>query len=144
LVLDQTTGSPKEWGGGFRGYSRRVASRMGGNAVQNTFQASTAALLKEDVRYIGSSRHGFARRAGHAVLYSFFTYNRDGHPTLNFSNLGGYYAASAVTTLWQPGTVGNVARYAVNDGSKQIGLSVLVNLLQEFWPEVRRDLFRKK
>lgn len=143
LVLDQTTNDPPEWGGGWRGYGRRVASRVGSNTVQNSFQAPVAALLNEDVRYIGSNEHGFKRRFKHAVLYSFLTYNHEGHPTPNVANLGGYYVASAVSTSWSPDSRG-VVRFTLSDGSKQIGLSVLVNLLQEFWPEVRRHEFRPR
>jgi len=143
LVLDQATGHPKEWGGGFRGYGRRVLSRwVAGNVVQNGFQHPAAALLKEDVRYITSNQHGFKRRAGHSVLYSFLTYNSPGQPTLNVSNIAGYYVASAASTLWLPGRR-NAALYTLSDGSQAIGLSVPVNMLQEFWPEVRRTLFRR-
>ena len=79
LLLDQATGSPHEWGGGFPGYGRRVASRLGSAILQGTFQAPLAAVLHEDVRYISSSQHGFKRRAAHAMLYSFLTYNSQGH-----------------------------------------------------------------
>ena len=144
LVLDQATGDPKEWGGGFRGYGRRVLSRwMAGDVIQNSFQHPAAALLKEDVRYIASNEHGFRSRAEHAVLYSFLTYNNRGETTLNISNLCGYYVASAASTLWLPGRR-NAAHYALTDGSQALGLSVPVNLLQEFWPEVRRTVFRRQ
>ncbi len=142
LALDQTSNSPPEWGGGFRGYGRRVASRIGSNAVQNTFQATTAAVLREDVRYIGSNEHGFKARLRHAVEYSFLTYNNHGRPTLNLANLGGYYMASAVSTRWSPESRG-LARFTLSDGSEQIGLSLMVNLLQEFWPEVRHYGLRR-
>lgn len=142
LVLDQSTGDPKEWGGGFKGYGRRVASRVGGSIVQNTVQYSGAALLREDVRYIASNQHGFKRRTGHALLYGVLTYNNSGHPTPNFANLGGYYAASATTTLWLPGRR-NVAAYILSDGSQQAGLGAMVNVIQEFWPEIRRVLKRR-
>lgn len=143
LALDQSRNDPREWGGGFRGYGRRVASRVaGGDIIQNSFQHPVAALLKEDVRYIASSQHGFKRRAGHAVLYSFLTYNNEGHPTLNVSNIGGYYFASAASTLWLPGRR-NVAAYTLSDGSEALALSTLVNLLQEFWPEIHHDVFRR-
>jgi hypothetical protein len=138
LVLDQTTGSPKDWGGGFPGYGRRVLSRLAaGDVIQNSFQHPVAALLREDVRYIASDHHGFRRRVRHAVLYSFLTYNNQGRPTLNLANIGGYYVASAASTLWLPGRH-NPALYTVTDGNKALGLSVTVNLLQEFWPEVHR------
>ena len=142
LVLDQARGDPREWGGGFPGYGRRLTSRVAGAVIQGSFQAPVAALLKEDTRYIVSNQHGFKRRAGHALRYGFLTYNNQGHPTLNIANLGGYYAASAASTLWLPGTR-NAALYALTDGSQQIGLNASVNLIQEFWPEIRHKVFRR-
>ena len=142
LVLDQAAGDPKEWGGGFRGYGRRAASRVGSSIVQNTVQYSGAALLKEDVRYIASTQHGFKRRTGHALLYGLLTYNNSGHPTVNVANIGGYYAASATSTLWQPNR-GNVALFALSDGTQAVGLGALVNMIQEFWPEIRRHVLHR-
>jgi hypothetical protein len=143
LALDQAEGSPKQWGGGFRGYGRRVASRVAsGDIVQNGIQFPAAYLLKEDVRYIASSQHGFGRRLEHAVLYSVLTYNPQGQPTLNVSNIGGYYGAAAISTLWLPGHQ-KVVSYTLSNGSESLLLSVPVNMLQEFWPEVRRDVFRR-
>jgi hypothetical protein len=129
-------------GGGFGGYGRRLGSRLGGSLIQGTFQAPVAALLGEDTRYILSNRHTFKGRAGHALLYGFVTYNNQGHTTLNAANLGGYFAASAASTLWLPGER-NVALYTLTDGSRQAGLGALVNLLQEFWPEIHRTVLRR-
>ncbi len=142
LVLDQTTGSPAAWGGGFKGYDRRVASRVGNAILQGTFQAPTAAILHEDVRYITSSQHGFRSRAWHAIKYSFLTYNGQGRPTLNVANLGAYYASTAVSVAWLPGRY-NLVAYTLSNGTEQIGLSLPVNLLQEFWPEIRRTVSRR-
>lgn len=142
LLLDQATGSPAGWGGGFAGYGRRVASRTANAILQGTIQAPVAAVLHEDVRYITSTQHGFKSRAVHAIAYSFLTYDEHGHPTLNIANLGAYYGSTAISTLWLPGHF-NVASYTFSNSSEQIALTVPVNLLQEFWPEVRRYVFRR-
>jgi len=144
LALDQSTGDPKQWGGGFAGYGRRVASRVAaGDVVQNSFQFVAAAALKEDVRYIASDQPGFTRRIEHAILYSVLTYNSQGRPTPNLANIGGYYVASAASTLWLPGH-NKVASYALSDGSEALALSVPVNMFQEFWPEISRKVLRRK
>jgi hypothetical protein len=101
-----------------------------------------AAVLHEDVRYISSSQHGFKRRAEHAVLYSFLTYNTEGRPTLNIANLSAYYASTAVSSAWLPGHH-IMGAYTFSNASEQIALSVPVNLLQEFWPEVRHYVLRR-
>lgn len=122
LVLDQATGSPPQWGGGLDGYGRRLASRTGSAIIQGTVQAPLAAILHEDVRYL--------------------TFNDQGHPTPNTANLGAYYASTAVTTLWLPGKY-NVARYTLANSTEQIALTVPVNVLQEFWPEVTHKVLRR-
>ena len=142
FVLDQATGSPEQWGGGFEGYGRRFASRTAMAMVQGTLQASVAAALHEDVRYISSAQAGFKKRALHAIAYSFVTYDNQGHPTLNVANLSSYYAASAISTTWVPGR-NNVALYTLTSGTEQIGLSVGINLIQEFWPEIRHKVLRR-
>lgn len=142
LVLDQATGSPRQWGGGFRGYGLRLGSRTAMAMMQGTFQASLAAALHEDVRYISSGETGFKKRALHAVAFSFVTYNNQGRTTLNIANLSAYYATTAISTIWLPGQR-NTATYTVTNGTEQIGLSVPVNMLQEFWPDIRRKVFRR-
>ncbi len=143
LTLDQAFNSPPQWGGGFRGYGRRVASRIGGAILQGTFQAPVAAVLHEDVRYIAKGQGKIGGRMWHAVKYSFLTYNKQGRPTLNVANLGAYYASTAVSTAWLPGTR-NVMGYTLSNATEQIGLSVPVNIFQEFWPEIRNFVLRRR
>ncbi len=142
LALDQANDTPRQWGDGFAGFGRRLASRAGNAVLQGSFQAPLAALLHEDVRYIPTSQRSIPRRALHAVLYSFLTYNDKGHPTLNIANLAAFYASTAVTTTWLPG-IGNSARYTFTNASQQIALSFPLNVVQEFWPEIQRHLFRR-
>jgi len=142
LLLDQANGTPRQWGGGFPGLGRRLASRAGNAVLQGTFQAPLAAILHEDVRYIPTSHHGFRRRAIHAILYSFLTYNDKGRPTLNIANLTAFYASTAVTTAWLPG-IQNAAKYTFSNASEQIALSFPLTVVQEFWPEIRHYVFRR-
>jgi hypothetical protein len=71
--------------------------------VQGTFQASIAAVMHEDVRYIASAHKGLKERALHAITYSFLTYNNQGHAVVNIANLSSFYAATAISTTWLPG-----------------------------------------
>jgi hypothetical protein len=123
LVLDQASGSPAQWGGGFAGYGRRVASRVGSAILQGAFQAPVAYVLHEDVRYISSGHGGLKHRAWHAAVYSFLTYNNQGHPTLNIANLGGIYASTLASNLWLP-SHNNLVNYTLSNGSEQIVLSI--------------------
>jgi hypothetical protein len=142
LVLDQAPNSPSQWGGGFSGFGLREASRVGSNLVQGTIRTPLAAVLHEDVRYISDQRGG-NRRILHAVVYSFLTYNNQGHPTLNVAKLVGYYASTAISTTWRP-EHRPLASYTFANGSEQMGLSVPINILQEFWPDIVRKIERRR
>jgi hypothetical protein len=110
--------------------------------TQGTFQASIAAALHEEVRYISSGQPGFKRRALHAVAFSFVTYDNQGHTTLNISNLTSYYGAAAISTTWTP-IRSNVAVYTLTSATQQVALSIPINLLQEFWPDIRHKILRR-
>ncbi len=138
LVLDQASDSPSQWGDGFAGFGLRVASRIGSNTVQGAIRAPLAAALHEDVRYISDQRGG-KRRVWHAIEYSFLTYNNEGQPTLNVAKLVGYYGSTAISTTWRPGHHA-LLDYTFVNGSEQIGLSVPINILQEFWPDIGRKM----
>jgi hypothetical protein len=135
LLLDQATNSPREWGGGFAGYGRRLASRTGSAIVQGTVQAGVAAVLHEDVRFVPSEEESSGRRAWHAIKYTFLTYTQEGRPTPNIPNIGAYFAATAISTTWQPHD-GSAARYTLTNSAAQIALAAAVNVFQEFWPDL--------
>jgi hypothetical protein len=137
LVLDQASGSPQEWGGGFEGFGKRAGSHILASIIQGNVQAGLAAPLREDVRYISAGRGGFTHRVLHAIAFSFLTYTNHGRTTLNIANLTGYYAATAITTEWVP-IHESTGKYILTRGSEQIGLAIPVNILQEFWPDIRR------
>ena len=63
LALDQVNDTPRQWGGGFPGFGRRLASRAANSILQGTFQAPLAAILHEDVRYITTRRRSIPRPA---------------------------------------------------------------------------------
>ncbi len=139
LALDQTQNMPSRWGGGFSGFGLRVASRTASNIVQGTVRAPVAAALHEDVRYVYSTRHAIGRRILYAVKYSVLTYNDQARPTLNVAKFVGYYASTAISTTWRPGKH-SLLGYTFSNGSEQVGLSAPINVLQEFWPDLSREV----
>lgn len=144
LIVDQASDSPRQWGEGFAGYGRRGASRVAtGNVVGNSIQHPLAGLLKEDVRYIESGQQGLGRRTWHAFVYTFVTFNSQGHPTPNIAFLTANYASTAISTRWLPGRR-NVLSYTLSNGTEALELGVAFNVVQEFWPEISHKLFRRR
>ena len=141
-ILDQLGHQPPEWHQGMEGYGQRLVSRFGSGVVQGTIQASACLLVGQDPRYIRSGSERAWPRAGHAFLYSILTYNTEGKPRLAVATLGSYYTSSMIATCWLP------ARYTplgdgVRDGNRQVILASFSNLIQEFWPEIRKIISRK-
>jgi hypothetical protein len=141
-VLDQVENQPPEWGQGISGYGQRLASRFGSGVIQGTIQASACALVGQDPRYIRSGSEHAWPRIGHALLYSVLTYNKEGKTRFAAATLGSYYSSSMIATSWLP------SRYSplgdgIRDGNRQVILAGVSNLVQEFWPEVRKIIGRK-
>jgi hypothetical protein len=141
-IIDQIGDQPPEWGQGMAGYGERLASRFGTGVVQGTLQASACALIRQDPRYVRSQSDSPWQRTGHALLFSLLTFNNDGKPRPAVATLGSYYASSMIATSWMP------SRYTalgdgVRDGNRQVIMGSLANLVQEFWPEIRRVVGRK-
>ena len=141
-LVDQAGGNPKEWGGGLKGYGRRVASRFGSNLVQGAVQSSFAAMLHEDPRYIRSGSRKLSARLTHAVVFGVVTFNDNGHKTLNIANLASFYGSSLASSTWVPHPETR-ASYVGKDGSRQLAFSCLNNVFQEFWPDISK-LFHHK
>jgi hypothetical protein len=136
-LVDHISHDPPEWGQGMAGYGLRLASRFGTNVVQNSILAVGAATLHEEPRYISSSSKGFFHRSGHALLFTVVTYNNRVKTTPAIASVGSIYAASMITTLWMP------KRYTmlgdgVRDANLQLAFSGMSNVVEEFWPEIKK------
>ena len=141
-VLDQVGNQPPEWGQGISGYGQRLVSRFGSGVIQGTIQASACAVVGQDPRYIRSASEHAWPRIGHALLYSVLTYNNEGKTRFAAATLGSYYSSSMIATSWLP------SRYTplgdgIRDGNRQVILAGVSNLIQEFWPEIRKIIGRK-
>jgi len=136
-ATDQGNNQPPEWKQGAEGFGKRLASRFGTSVIQGSIQASSAAALGLEPRYIRSTSKGFWRRSGHALASTFLTYNNEGKRRLNIPNLGSCYASSMIATTWYPDRYTALGD-GVRDGHRLVLASGVFNLLQEFWPDVKR------
>jgi len=133
---------PPDWGPGGAGLGRRVSHRFGRLAVQESFEAAGAALLRHEVRYLPSPSAGFWTRTGHAMAANFVTLNRCGQRTWNAAHLGGITAAELVSRRWMPDRYRTPYRTVRGIGI-QLGFSTAANLVREFAPELKRLVRRK-
>jgi len=142
-LIDQASGSPYQWGGGFEGYGRRVASVYGRSAIQNVFSAAGNAALKYEPRYDRCQCTGFGARTKHAVIRNFMTYNqseKEWRP--QFALYGGALGAGMLSGVWTPRS--SVWSEGYRGVLTQAGFGVLSNWFGEFAPDIKRKLKRQK
>ncbi|MGA8762885.1 MAG: hypothetical protein WB562_08485, partial [Candidatus Sulfotelmatobacter sp.] len=142
-VIDQARDAPPQWGGGWRGYGERFASREGQFITANSLAALGNAKLGYEVRYDECHCSGFWPRARHAIARNFYTYNRtekEKRPQLAL--YGGAFGAGMVSAAWKPG------HDVLNQGGRGIlGQAVwgtVLNVFIEFAPDINRKIGAKK
>jgi hypothetical protein len=142
--LGQAANSNPSYGQGMQGYGKRYGTAYGDNFVEN-FMASAIfpSLLHQDPRYYELGHGGFFRRTAHAIGRILITRSDSGHTQVNFSELGGAFAAASISTYtYHPSSergIGNV----VSVWGTQMSWDAATYVLKEFWPDLRK-LSKKK
>lgn len=135
--------SVPEWGQGAAGYGKQYASVHGYIAAQNLFAFGLDSVLHEDPRFHYSVRKGFWPRTRDAAAQTFITRTDSGGRSFNYWRFGSNYGAGLISTLWYPDRLNGIGA-GVSRGSIGLGYDTIANVLHEFWPEIRRTVFRRK
>jgi hypothetical protein len=141
--VNQWRDEPPEWGQGGAGLGRRFGGRMAVNATGNAIEFGASALLGEDTRYFPSGRKGVAGRASYALIRTFVAPRQDGRRTLAASRFIGAYGSAFLANTWYPDRVSNTPS-ALRRGSWSILAGAGGNVFKEFWPDIKRRLFRPR
>jgi len=141
-LLDHLGHAPTQWGVGFHGYTHRLENRFYSTMIDGSVHASLAALLRQDTRYLPAHDGRPARRVGHALWRTFFTYNQAGGRVFDVSGLAGIYAGTMIPMLWHPRGYSPMAQ-GVRAGDFGVMFQAGNNLIKEFRPDITR-LFAKK
>jgi len=139
----QLTNSPKEWGQGASGYDKRLASTAAAAAIHGVLAFGLDTALHQDPRYYRAGGTGFWRRTGHAVRGTILTRTDSGGETLSTWRIGSAYGEEFLSNLWYPAHLDN-ARLGFTQGTIRLGFDLLSNLGSEFWPDIKKDIFRRK
>jgi hypothetical protein len=146
LVYDgflQEIDYPREWGQGGLGYGKRLGSTLAYAGVRNLLGFGLDSALHQDPRYYRSTERGMWRRSKHAFRETILTHKDSGGETLATWRLGSAYGAAFISNQWYPDRVNTVA-LGFSQGSTQLGFDLLSNLGSEFWPDIKRNLLRRK
>lgn len=142
----QATNSSPEFHQELSGYGRYYWHSFADETVGNYFtEAIMPAMTHEDPRYytLGKTGGGFWHRTGYAISRLVITKTDSGSSGFNVSEIVGNALGAGVSDLYYPRT----ERTWGNTGDKwatQIGVDGIANILKEFWPDIRRGVFRQQ
>jgi hypothetical protein len=140
----QANNSPKSWGQGWGAYGQRFSASFADNSI-GTYMTTAIfpSMLHEDPRYYQMGRGSFSRRAYHAINRLFVTRTDSGESRFNYSESVGNAVAAGFSNVYHAPEDRTAARNATTFGFL-IMYDGLSNELKEFWPDIRRKVFRKK
>ena len=141
--IGQWRDEPPEWQQGAGGVGRRFAASQGWKATQNTLALGFDTAFGLDPRFHRSRETQFWPRLRGALLQTVVAYTDSGGRTFNFSELGSSYGASFLANAWFPAH-SNGAGDALERGTIGLGLNTASNVVKEFWPDIRRKVFRRE
>jgi hypothetical protein len=129
--VDQLRRDPPEWGDGWHGYERRLASDVGEFVVQETVTDVIAAGLDRPLDYQRCHCTGTGRRIGWALQSSVTDPLPDGHRALAIPRIVGAYAGSFAQAAWRPATASGRTRTALVNGTVSLIIGAGINLYYE-------------
>lgn len=143
-AFDHWNNRPSEYGQGWDAFGERTARRAAQFELQEALYHASSAALRTRTTYQRCNCSGYGRRIRHAISRTFVTPSgTSGRLIPNIPLFGATYGGAMIATNWYPDRLS-----AVRDGTRiahyQVGASVGFNILQEFGPEVKRLLRRKK
>ena len=136
--------SDPELGHGAAGYGRYYW-RTFVDGVSGTFftEAIVPAITHEDPRYYTMGQGGFFRRTRYAISRTFVTKTDSGGTSFNWSEVAGNGLEAGLSNAYYPPQERGLSQTARNWGT-QMESAVLNHVFQEFWPDIRKKVFRGK
>ena len=136
--------SDPELGHGIAGYGRYYW-RTFTDGVSGTFftEAIVPALTHEDPRYYTLGKGGFFHRTEYAISRAFVTKTDSGGEAFNWSEVGGNALEAGLSNAYYPPEERGASQTAVNF-AVQMESAVLNHVFQEFWPDIRKNVFHRK
>jgi hypothetical protein len=141
--IAQLRDSPEEWGQGMAGFGRRYGHRLANRAVETGIGFGVAALLREDGRYFRLSEGGVGQRIKHSLRHTMLTRTDNGGRTIAVWRLVGNYGAQFVSNTWRPASENSTGDALVR-GTISIGYDAASNVFKEFWPDIKRKVFKRR
>jgi hypothetical protein len=141
-ALSQLRGQNPSFGQGMQGYAQRFGTAYGDQVIGNLMtEGFVPVILHEDPRYFRKGEGSKMGRLGSALGQILICRTDSGHRTFNVPEWGGNAVAVGISNFYYRDTrdvSDNVSKLAI-----QIATDAFSNVLKEFYPDIKRKLFKK-
>jgi hypothetical protein len=123
--------TPREWGGQWKGFGKRVASNFGKRVIGESVKYGLDEALEVDSSFYKSENRSTGARIKNALLSTVTARKSDGRRVVGVPRLVGTYSSHIIAAeTWYP------FRYSYKDGLRSgtisLGVGTLFNLVREF------------
>ena len=142
--LSQRSHDNLGYGQGARGFGGRYGASLADRATFNAFsQFLIPTVLHQDPRFVPLRQGGFKSRVRHAIGSAFVTKTDAGGGAFNASVVLGSVASGVLSNAYYP-TVERGAVFTIRSSALNFGGVIGTRLAREFWPDIKRTLYRRK
>lgn len=134
-AVDQARKDPPEWGTGWNGYGKRLASNLGEFYIQEGVTEGLAAIMQRPLDYAHCRCRDTGGRIAWAVQGAVLDVTSDGRRELAVPRIVGAYAGGIAQASWRPDT-GDRWRVGLVNGTTSLAIGALINLYHEFHHDV--------
>jgi hypothetical protein len=131
------------FGQGVKGYGKRYAVGFADQAIGNVMTGAVfPSPLRQGPSYYQRERGSFFNRFDYAISRIFVTRADSGNMQFNYSEGLGNAAAAGISLLYGPASDRTLSN-ALSTWETQIAIDAVAYEAKEFWPDIRRKIFRK-
>jgi len=135
--------SPAEYGPHWDGFAKRYGMRFTGVATSHVMESGLGAIWGEDPRYVRNQNLPFKRRIGNILLLTFTARNRQGDLMPAYARYIAIPANNFLSNTWRVSSDATVGAAFSRTGYGFL-LEMGSNAWNEFWPDVKRHVFKRK
>jgi hypothetical protein len=135
--------NPHEYGPHWDGFGKRYGMRLTGISTGNAIEAGLGSVWGEDPRYFRSPDHEFGPRVKCVIKTTFMAPGRDGQWRLAYARYAGNVGNNFLSNTWRSRDENDPGHAALRCVWGITG-KMASNAFIEFWPDVKKLVFRKK
>jgi hypothetical protein len=132
------------YGQGAEGYGKRFGAAFADQVSAGFFgNFLYPTLFKQDPRYFRLGHGAFLRRFGYSLVQEFVCHNDRGGRAFNLSSVLGVFTAGSVSNVYYP-SEDRGFKLTMSRSGLALGYASAGTQLSEFWPDIKRKVFKKK